>query len=171
MGPCGTPQLSFPVSSHHSFICHTRIIEWFGLKENFNIIKYWKASTRSPPEFSLLQAEEPQRSEPILMRQVLWPSDQLRSPPLDLLQQLDVLLVLGAPDWMQHSRWDLRRAEWQNHLPQPAGHTSLNATQDMVGLLSCKHTLQAYVEFFTNQHLQTLLLRAAEEARSTDFHG
>jgi len=34
------------------------------------------------------------------------------------------------------SRWGLTRAERQNHLPQPAGHTSLDATQDTIGLAS-----------------------------------
>ena len=54
------------------------------------------------------------------------------------------------------------RVEGQNHLPLPAaGHTSLDATQDIVGLLGCKHTLLAHVESFINQHPQILLLRAA----------
>jgi len=38
------------------------------------------------------------------------------------------------------------RAEWQNHLPQPAGHASLDATQDMVGFLGCECTLPGHAE-------------------------
>ena len=47
------------------------------------------------------------------------------------------------------------RVEWQHHLPQPAGHASLDAAQDMVG------TLQGHVELLVNQHTQVLLLRAS----------
>ena len=59
------------------------------------------------------------------------------------------------------------RAEGQNHLPQPAGHASLDATQDTVGLLVCPCTLPAHVESFINQHRQILLLRAAVKPFST----
>ena len=52
-----------------------------------------------PQEPSLLQAEKPQLSQPVLIGEVPQPSDHLCGPPLDLLQQLDVLLLLGAPEW------------------------------------------------------------------------
>ena len=42
----------------------------------------------APPEPSLLQAEEPQPSQPVLVGEVLQPSDHLRGLLLDLLQQL-----------------------------------------------------------------------------------
>jgi len=48
------------------------------------------------------------------------------------------------------------RVEGQNHLPRCAGHTFLDATQDMVGHLGCKCTLLVHVE-----HSQILLFRAA----------
>jgi len=48
-------------------------------------------------EPSLLQAEEPQLPEPVVVGDVLQPSVHLHGPPLDLLQQLRVL-VLGAPE-------------------------------------------------------------------------
>ena len=47
-------------------------------------------------EPSLLQAEESHLSQPVLIGKVLQLSDHLCGPPLDLLQQLNVLLVLGA---------------------------------------------------------------------------
>ena len=53
------------------------------------------------------------------------------------------------------------RVEGQNHLPWLTGHASLDATQDTVGLLRCKHTLPAHVQSFINKHSQILLLRAA----------
>jgi len=51
-------------------------------------------------------------------------------------------------------------AEGQNHLPRPAGHASLDAAQDMVGLLGCERTLSAHVQLFIHQYPQ-VLLRAA----------
>ncbi|KAK4826265.1 hypothetical protein QYF61_006712 [Mycteria americana] len=41
-------------------------------------------------------AEQPQLSQPVLVGEVLQPSDHFRGPPLDSLQQLHVLLVLRA---------------------------------------------------------------------------
>jgi len=49
----------------------------------------------------------------------------------------------------------------KNPLPQPAGHTSLGAAQDMVGFPGCKCTLLAYVELLIHQYPQVLLLGAA----------
>ena len=46
---------------------------------------------------SLLQAEESQISQPVPIGEVLQPSDYPRGHPVDLLQQLHVLFVLGAP--------------------------------------------------------------------------
>jgi len=40
----------------------------------------------------------------------------------------------------------------QNHLSQPVGHVSLDAAQDMVGFLGCKHTLPAHVELLIHQY-------------------
>jgi len=53
------------------------------------------------------------------------------------------------------------RAEWQNHLLQPADHTAFDVAQAMVNLLDCKHTLLGHVELLVNQHPQVLLGRAA----------
>ena len=44
------------------------------------------------------------------------------------------------------------RVEGQNPLPPPAGHASLDAAQDTVGLWGCKHTLPAQVEFLSRQY-------------------
>ncbi|KAK4831138.1 hypothetical protein QYF61_015441, partial [Mycteria americana] len=44
------------------------------------------------------EAEQPQLSQPVLVGEVLQPSDHFCGPPLDLLQQLHVLLVLRAPE-------------------------------------------------------------------------
>jgi len=49
------------------------------------------------PELSLLQAKQSQFHQPFLTGEVLQPSDHLSGPPLDPLQELHVLPVLGAP--------------------------------------------------------------------------
>jgi len=53
------------------------------------------------------------------------------------------------------------RVEGQNHLPQPAGHTTFDAAQDMVGFLDCERTLVTHVQVFIHQHPHVLLGRAA----------
>ena len=70
-------------------------------------------------EPSLLQSEIPQLSQPVLMGEVLQPSDQLHGPPLHPLQQLHVLLVLGAPelDALLQVGSHESRVEGQNHFP------------------------------------------------------
>jgi len=90
---------------------------------------------------------------------MLQPSEQLCGPPLGSLQQLRVLLVLGAPELdvgLQVGSHQ-SRVEGQNSLPQPAGHASLDAVQDTVGLLGCERTLVACVQLFIHQYPQVLL--------------
>ena len=85
----------------------------------------------------LLQNEQAQIPQPFFIGEVLQPSDALCSPPLDPLQHLGVLLVMDASELnavLQVGSHE-SRVEGQNHLPQLADHTSLDATQDMVGLL------------------------------------
>jgi len=38
------------------------------------------------------------------------------------------------------------RAEGQNHLPRPAGHTAFDAAQDTVGFLGCEHAFAAHIQ-------------------------
>ncbi|KAK4818005.1 hypothetical protein QYF61_004118 [Mycteria americana] len=105
-----------------------------------------------------LGAEQPQLSQPVLIGEVLQPSDHFHGPPLDLLQQLHVLVLQS---WTQYCRWDLTRAEGQNHLSRPAGHAAFDAAQDTVGLLGCQCTLLAHVQLFVHQYPQVLFRRAA----------
>jgi len=51
--------------------------------------------------------------------------------------------------------------EGQNHPPRPTGHAASDAVQDTLGLLGCKRTLPAHVQFSIHQYPQVLLLRAA----------
>jgi len=94
---------------------------------------------------------------------VFHPSDGFRGPPLDLLQQIHVFSGLRSPelDTGLQVGSHQSRAEGQNHLPQPAGHVSSDAAQDMVGLLGCKGTLLCHTELLVNQHPHVLLSRAA----------
>ena len=113
---------------------------------------------RSPPEPSLLQDEQSQLPQPLLIGEVLQPSDHLSDPPLDPLQELHVLPVLGCstPDGASQ---DLSRVG--NHLPLPTGHPFYNAAQSTVGLPGCKQTLLAHVQLLVYKDPQVLLRRAA----------
>ena len=68
------------------------------------------------PEPSLLQAEQPQLSQPVLIREVFQPSDHFCGPPLDPLQQLHVFPVLRVQNWTQDSKWGLMRAEQRGRI-------------------------------------------------------
>ncbi|KAK4830572.1 hypothetical protein QYF61_011750 [Mycteria americana] len=95
--------------------------------------------------------------------EVLQPSDRPCGPPLDSLQQVHVLLMLGAPELnavLQVGSHE-SRVQGENHFPQPADHASFDAAQDTVGFLGCKCTLPAHVELLINQQPQVILLTAA----------
>jgi len=51
--------------------------------------------------------------------------------------------------WTQYSRWGPTRAEWHDHLPQPAGHTSVNAAYDTVGTLLVHIQLASHSRSFS----------------------
>ncbi|KAK4829013.1 hypothetical protein QYF61_001769 [Mycteria americana] len=95
--------------------------------------------------------------------EVFHPSDHFCGPPLDTLQQVHVFPVLRTPelDAVLQVGSHQSGAERQNHIPRPAGHTSFDAAQDMVGLLGCECTLSAHVQLFIHQYPQVLLCRAA----------
>ena len=99
----------------------------------------WLLSSLLRP--SLLQAEKPQLSQPVLIGDGLQPSDHPRGPPLDLLQQL-IVLLLGAPALDAIFRLG-------SHESRVEGHT-----------------LTALVETFVNQQPQILLLGAALKPHS-----
>jgi len=54
-------------------------------------------------------------------------------PPLDLLQQVHVLPVLGAPELDAGLQVESQksRAEGQNPLPRSAGHAAFDAAQEL----------------------------------------
>ena len=70
---------------------------------------------------------------------------------------MDAVLQVGSQE---------RGVKGQNPLPRPAGHTSLDAAQSMVGVLVCQRTLSGHAELLSHQHPQVLLLRAALEPLS-----
>jgi len=53
------------------------------------------------------------------------------------------------------------RVEGDNCLSHRVGPPSFDAAQDSVGLLGCKVSLLAHVQFFIHQNLQILLFMAA----------
>ena len=112
---------------------------------------------------SLLQAEQPQLSQPFLVGEVLQPSDHFCGPPPDPLQQVHVFPVLGAPevDAGLQVRSHLSRLEGQNLLPRPAGHAAFDAAQETAIHLHCERTLSAHVQLVVHQFPEVLLHRAA----------
>ena len=81
------------------------------------------------PEPSLLQTEQAQLSQPVFIGEALQPSDHLCGPALDLLQQLHILLVLGAPglDTVLQMRAQEGRMQVDNHFLHTAGQPSATA--------------------------------------------
>ena len=118
---------------------------------------------RSPWSLLFSKINKPQLPLTFFIREVLQPSDRSHCPPLDPLQQLQVILLLGGP----RPRYSISgfasngRVEGENHLPLPSGHSSFDAAQDRIGLQVCKITLPAPVQLFLHQDLQVLLHRAA----------
>ena len=79
---------------------------------------------------------------------------------MDLLQQLHVLLMLGVPELDTVLQVGSHESAVENPPPRPAGHNSLDAAQDTVGFLGCKHTLLAYSQFSIDYYPPVLFLRA-----------
>ena len=96
---------------------------------------------RSPQ--SLLQAKQAQFPQPFFIGEVLQPSDHLCGPPLDVLQQLCTLPILGASgqDAVLQIGPCKGRADGDNHLPLLVVHPSFYAAQDVADLSGCKSTL------------------------------
>ncbi|KAK4810857.1 hypothetical protein QYF61_008829 [Mycteria americana] len=136
------------------------------------LLKILEGCYKVSPQPSLLQAEQPQLSQPVLVGEVLQPSDHFHGPPLDSLQQLHVLLVLRAPelDAVLQVRSHQSGVEWQNHLPRPAGHASFDAAQDTVGLLGCERTLLAHVQLFIHQYPSLYWNRGLPQPRCRTLH-
>ena len=92
-------------------------------------------------EPSLLQPEQHQLPQFIFIEEILQPFYHLCDPPLDLLQQLCVLLVLGVPGLDAALQMGPHEGR-DNHLPHPTGYPSSDEAQDTAGLLGCKCTLK-----------------------------
>ncbi|KAK4819180.1 hypothetical protein QYF61_025995 [Mycteria americana] len=75
-----------------------------------------KSCNKVSLEPSLLQAEQPQLSQPFLTAEVFQPSDHLHVPPLDPLQQVDACLVLRTPDLDAVLQGGLSRAEQRGRI-------------------------------------------------------
>jgi len=120
---------------------------------------------RSP--WSLLQAERPQLSQPVLIGEMFHPLDRFCGLPLDTLQQVHVSPLLRTPhlDAVLRVRPHQRRAEGQNHLPCPAGHSSFDTAQDKVGFLGCEGTLLPHVQLGIHQYPQVLFPPAPHAKR------
>ena len=114
--------------------------------------------SKVPPEPSLVQADQPQLSQPVLVGEVFQPSDHCCGPPLDLLQQVHVFPVLRAPELdagLPGRGVSPELGRGAESLPSPCWPRCWGCSP------GCEHTLLGHVELLINQHLQVLLLRAA----------
>lgn len=70
------------------------------------------------------------------------PSCHLHAPPLDLLQQVHVLIMLGVPelDAVLHVGSHESRVGEENYLSGPAGHAASDPAQDVAGFQGCQHS-------------------------------
>ena len=121
-----------------------------------------KGLCQVPLKPSLPQAEKPQLFQPVLVAEVFHPLDHFCDPPLDAHQQVYVSPVLRTPhlDALSKVRPHQHAADGQDRLPRPAGHTSFDAVQDMVGFLGCEGTLLAHVQLTIYQYTQIFLNKA-----------
>lgn len=94
---------------------------------------------------------------------MLHPSDHLLGPPVDLLQQLSIFLVLGTPvlNTVLPVGPHEDRVERNNYVPLPDGLLSFGASQDTISFSGLDCILLARVKFFIYQNCQALLCRAA----------
>ncbi|KAK4817679.1 hypothetical protein QYF61_024908 [Mycteria americana] len=89
--------------THKKNLIHILSMTPYGMEQPFGQLGSAVPAV-SPPNFlctpSLLAggAEQPQLSQPVFIGEVLQPLDHLHGPPLDSLQQIHGLLMLGAPE-------------------------------------------------------------------------
>ena len=121
-----------------------------------------KSHNKVSLEPSLLQAKQPQLSQPFLRAKVLQPSDDCCGLLWPRFNRSMSALCWGLQSWTQDSQGGSHQsgAEGQNPLPLPAGHAAGDAAQGTVGLLGCQHTLPGHVQLFIHQHPQVLLRTA-----------
>ena len=87
-----------------------------------------------------LQVKPSQLSWPVLIGEVIHPLNHFCGFPLDMLQQVHISHVLRTPHLVAVRSYQCR-VEGQHHLPCPAGHTSLDAAQDLAIFLGSEDTL------------------------------
>ncbi|KAJ7404034.1 hypothetical protein BTVI_74001 [Pitangus sulphuratus] len=109
-----------------------------------------------PPVPPLLQAKHSQLPQSLLIGLTLWILHQFHCPSLDSLLHLYVFFVVRGPEL--NTRLDVQphqyREQEDNHCSGPAGHTTLDRSQDATGLLAHLGTLLAHVQLVVDQHLQ-----------------
>jgi len=100
---------------------------------SFSVLERSNEVSLEPPHFQTEQAQLPQ---PAFIAEVFQSSDPLCGPPLNLLQQFHIILVLGASglDTVLQVGPREGRVERDNPLPLSVGHPSSDAAQGTVGL-------------------------------------
>jgi len=115
-------------------------------------LKYWKDAMKSHLLFSRLT--KPSSLSLSLQERCSSPLSIFVASSGPAPTEFHIFLVLEATDLdagLQMGPHE-SRAEGDNSLPSPCCHPSFNAAHNTVGLLGCKHTLLAYVQFFIHQN-------------------
>ena len=131
--------------------------------------RYRKAAIRSPhsllysrlksPNSVSLSSHERCSSPQIIFVALLWTRSNISMSRLCWeAPELDTVLQVGSHQ---------SGVEGQNLLARPAGHVSLDASQDMAGLLGCERSLPDHVQLFIHQYPQVLLSRSASGVPTT----
>lgn len=81
---------------------------------------------------------------------MLQPCSYLCGPPLDSLQQVPVLLMLGLPALEVGSH---QSGVGGGESPPLTCWSSLDAAQDVAGFLGCECRLLAHMQFYIHQYL------------------
>ena len=110
---------------------------------------------RSPQRLPFSKLNKPKSLK--LSSDVLPLSNHFCGPPLDLLQQIHIFLVLvtiGLDTVLQMGHHE-GSIESDNPLPLPAGPFFFDAAQNTIGPFGCKGTLLAHVQIFVHVHFRT----------------
>lgn len=100
--------------------------------------------------------------QPVLIGEMLQPSDHLHGPCLDPLQQVHVSPVLRIQRRMQHCRWGPTRAEGRGRIPpSKCCPPCFDAAQEIIGFLGSKPALLSHVLCLIHSQSQALLSRVA----------
>jgi len=114
-----TSNLSLPSFSLKSLPSSYHYAPWWRVSPHLSCrpLQVLEGCNKVSPQPSLLQAEQPQPSQPFLTAEVLQPSDHLCGLLWTHSNSSMSLLCWGLQRWTQDSRWGLTRVEQRGRIP------------------------------------------------------